>query len=181
MSNASIQTAALAAVLAPPAFRAPPDAPTGSLCDFDFLVGEWDVASRRLKKRWAASPQWEEFVGVSRLEKRLDGLANIEELSFPTKGFSGLTVRLFDLEDQRWSIFWASSRDGRLTPPMFGGYLGDRGDFVGEDTDEGAPVKVRFLWLRRGARGHPRWEQSFSRDGRRWEINWIMDFTPRRG
>ena len=61
---------------------------------------------------------------------------------------------------------------------MFGAFSGDTGVFEGEDTFEGRPILVRFIWSRTTS-GKPRWEQAFSEDGgETWETNWIMDFTP---
>ena len=42
--------------------------------------------------------EWEEFPGVSRASRHFGGAANFDEIDFPTKGFSGLTLRLYDPE-----------------------------------------------------------------------------------
>jgi hypothetical protein len=57
---------------------------------------------------------------------------------------------------------------------VVGGFDGERGEFVGEDLDEGRRVDVRFIWTRGTERA--RWEQAFSLDGRAWETNWVMEF-----
>ena len=159
------------------------DPPPGAAEDFDFLMGDWTVANRRLTSRWTGRPQWETFEGVSHCERRLGGVSNVDEIVFPERGFSGLTVRLFDTAARRWSIYWISSRDGLLQPPVHGGFDGDVGEFYGEDLDDGRFVLVRFLWWKRGPQGDPwggpRWEQAFSPDGRAWETNWVMDFRRR--
>jgi hypothetical protein len=60
---------------------------------------------------------------------------------------------------------------------VLGRFDGGIGTFVGEDTFDGRPILVRFLWLDITARTC-RWEQSFSDDGgATWEINWVMEFT----
>jgi hypothetical protein len=94
----------------------------------------------------------------------------------PSKGFSGMTVRVFNIAEQRWAIYWINSGSGILCPPVHGGFSGNRGDFFGEDSDNGQPVKVHFVWTRLDA-DHARWHQAFSLDGHAWETNWIMDFT----
>jgi len=147
------------------------------LHDFDFLKGIWSVANRRLKTRWKESDDWDEFPGTHfGHADQLGGIVNVDEMSFPTRGFSGWSVRLFDLERRRWAIYWADTRTGTLFPPVFGRFDGDRGEFVGDDEDEGRPVKVKFLWTRLGPDA-ARWEQSFSLDGKVWETNWVMSFT----
>jgi hypothetical protein len=149
---------------------------TGNLGDFDFLVGSWRVANRRLRRRWVRSNEWDEFPATSRCAKHLDGVVNIDEMVMPTLESSGLTVRAFDFAQRRWAIYWLNSRTGVLFPPVYGGFDGERGEFYGEDTDEGRPVKVQFIWMRRGPNA-ARWQQAFSLDGRDWETNWVMDFT----
>jgi len=89
---------------------------------------------------------------------------------------AGMTVRYFRLADQQWTIRWISARTGDIDPGVVGGFQGDRGEFYGEDLDDGRPVKVRFIWNRLGPDA-ARWEQSFSYDDGPWEINWIMEFT----
>ena len=149
---------------------------TGDVRDFDFLAGAWTVANRRLKVRGANSHEWEEFPATSRATLHLGGVANVDEIAFPTKGWSGMTVRVFNLEKHQWSIYWINSNSGVLFPPVVGGFRGNRGEFYGEDEDGGRPVKVRFIWTRRGPDA-ARWEQAFSPDGRTWETNWVMELT----
>lgn len=148
--------------------------PTGDVHDFDFLVGTWDGNNRRLKKRWVGSNDWDEFPGRLRCESRLGGVVNLDEVDFPTKGWSGVTVRAFDIEQRRWSLYWINSRTGKLFPPVLGGFKGDRGEFYGDDMDEGRPVKVRFVWTRLGP-DLAHWEQAFSLDGKQWETNWTVE------
>jgi hypothetical protein len=150
---------------------------TGRADDFDFLAGEWHIANRRLKARGVGSTEWDELPGSHRAALHLGGIANVEEIAFPT--WSGMAVRHFRLADRQWSIRWIDSRTGEIDSPVVGGFAGDRGEFYGEDVAGGQPVKVRFVWTRLGA-DRARWEQAFCHDGQRWEINWVMEFTRRR-
>jgi hypothetical protein len=152
-------------------------APTGDVHDFDYHLGAWTAVNRRLKQRWTSTPEWEEFPGETRYVGYLDGMVSVDETSFPTKGWAGLTVRVFHAGTRQWSIYWISSRDGTLGSPMVGGFQGERGLFYGDDTDDGRPVKVRFIRTKRPP-DRERWEQAFSRDGgESWETNWTADFT----
>ena len=47
---------------------------------------------------------------------------------------------------------------GALDPPVFGSFAGDSGVFLGEDTFEGRPILVRFIWsgVTRGRRAGSR-------------------------
>jgi hypothetical protein len=145
--------------------------------DFDFLTGSWDVRNRWLTDFLDETSDWEEFPGTSRASVHFAGGANFDEIDFPTKGFAGLTLRLFDTEREEWSLYWASKRTGTLFPPVTGRFTDGRGEFFGDDTHAGKDVRVRFVWS--GITEHTaRWEQAFSLDeDRTWVTNWIMDLT----
>ena len=90
-----------------------------------------------------------------------------------------MSFRFFDPDTGSWSIYWADSRrPGLLDPPVIGSFSDGVGVFEGDDTFEGRPIRVRFIWS--GVETPtPRWEQAFSDDGgRAWETNWVMEFTP---
>lgn len=171
--------AALTACAAPaaiPPVAAPAEIRTGNIHDFDFIAGAWTLDNRRLKARFAGSHDWDTFPAVDCGAIYLGGLVNVDELVFPTKGWAGVTVRTFDVAKHQWSIYWISSRDGVLTPPEVGGFDGPRGEFFGEDTDDGRHVQVRYVWVKKDA-DHAHWEQSFSLDGKSWEVNWMNDLS----
>jgi hypothetical protein len=141
--------------------------------DFDFLHGRWDVAHRKLRERLAGSTDWAAFGGVAEVHPVLQGLGNVDRCTF--EGHEGVTLRLFDVEKQVWTIHWADSRRGRLDPPLAGRFENGVGLFYGDDSHEGRAVRVRFLW---SSEPRPRWEQAFSVDGgETWETNWVMEFT----
>lgn len=147
--------------------------PTGSITDFDFLHGSWNVANRRLRQRWVNYDEWDVFESTAQCTP---GLANIEQIDVPSRGFSGLTIRLFDASTSTWSIRWVNSNIGQLEPAVVGGFEGTVGTFVGNDIDDGQPVSVRFRWETLGP-NQARWEQAFSCEPGVSETNWIMDFT----
>lgn len=149
------------------------------MSDFDFLVGTWDVVNHWRRDFLDPASDWEEFPAVSHATRHFDGSANFDEIDFPTKGFGGLTLRLYQPETEQWSLYWASKRTGRLFPPVVGRWVGDRGEFYGDDTHDDRPVRVRFIWTRAGAES-ARWEQAYSLDGEQsWLTNWTMDLTRR--
>jgi hypothetical protein len=141
--------------------------------DFDFLVGTWQVANRRLKVRHVGSSDWDEFPGHNTMRTILGGLGNVDEIVFPTKGWSGVTLRLFDPQLRQWSIYWVNSRDGIMQPPVVGTFEDGIGKFYCDDVDDGRPIRVRYIWSQiTGQSAH--WEQAFSVDGgATWETNWV--------
>ncbi len=147
--------------------------------DFDFFVGTWDTINRRLLKALAGCTEWDEFPATSQATTMLGGLANIDEIAFPTKGYNGMTVRLFDPETKEWCLYWMSSRTPVMTVPQVGHFVDGVGDFLGDDIYEGQAIRVRYLWSGISATT-ARWEQAFSVDGEKtWETNWTMDMTRR--
>jgi hypothetical protein len=143
--------------------------------DFDFLIGSWDITNRKLKRRLAGSDDWAEFPATSTCQSLFGGAANIDEIVFPTEGVSGLTLRLFDPVTKQWSLNWANSETGRLFPPVVGSFTDGRGEFYGDDSHEGTPVRVRYIWSEITPTS-ARWEQGFSMDGEQtWETNWVME------
>ncbi|MCX4704782.1 hypothetical protein [Streptomyces sp. NBC_01373] len=145
--------------------------------DFDFLHGEWEVHHRRRTDFLDPDSGWEEFGATSRCWSLFDGAANIDEIDMPHLGSKGLTLRLFDRENERWSLNWSSSRSGKLFPPVTGRFEGGRGEFYGDDTHDGKDVRVRFVWSGISAT-MARWEQAFSVDGgATWVTNWSMYFS----
>ncbi len=149
--------------------------------DFDFLVGgTWHVANRRLRQRHVGSTDWITFEHTSHAVTMMDGQISVDENVFASQGFTGVTFRSLDVAARRWAIYWINSRDGHVQPPVHGGWNGDRGEFRGDDEDDGRPVRVRFLWERLGPDA-ARWSQDFAlidRDGAAdgpWETNWVME------
>lgn len=146
---------------------------------FNFLIGSWDLANRRLKEPLTGSTEWYEFPSTAESISLLGGAANMDEMSMPTLGFSGVTLRLYNAERDEWSLYWISSRRLVLDPPVVGRFTDGVGTFYGDDTHEGRPIRVRFLWSKiTPTSAH--WEQAFSvDDGKTWETNWMNDLTRR--
>jgi len=148
--------------------------------DFDFLAGRWHIASRRLRQRHVGCTEWDEYEGRSQAYSLMGGLISIDDNDFSSRGFSGCTFRTLDVTAQAWSIYWVNSRVGRVEPPVVGGWNGDRGEFFGDDTDDGRPIHVRFHWERLGP-ARARWSQDFalivpgSTEHPAWERNWVME------
>jgi hypothetical protein len=154
-------------------------APATTANDFDFLLGSWRISNRRLKELLVGSDEWDEFPSTSVAQPFFDGAGSFELVDFPTKGWKGMSVRLFDPEREEWTIYWANNRTGLLQAPVVGRFVDGRGEFYGDDTHdatpEGTPVRARYLWTEITERS-ARWEQAFSVDGERtWETNWIME------
>jgi hypothetical protein len=74
------------------------------------------------------------------------------------------------------SLYWINPKSAKLDAPLLGGFDDTRGQFYGEDVDDGRPIKVRYSWVIED-RNHARWEQAFSFDNRSWETNWTTEFT----
>ncbi len=159
---------------------APLPALTGHEHDWDWLVGNWTVKHHRLKGRLVGSTTWEDFNGTSKLWLTLGGLGTVDDnvLELPEGTYRAVGMRAFDPKTGRWAIWWLDGRNPTsIDPPVYGAFKDGVGTFVGDDTLNGRPIKVRFRWSEITANS-ARWEQAFSPDGgRTWEVNWVMQFS----
>lgn len=148
--------------------------------DFDFLAGTWDSRQRRLVKVLAGQDEWYTFDATLDCQVLLDGTGVFDVLRAPERGFEGLTLRLFNPDEQVWRIWWASKNSGgMLDVPVVGRFEDGAGTFECDDVWEGTPIRVRYRWSQTDTE-HPHWEQAFSTDGgATWEVNWTADFTRR--
>jgi hypothetical protein len=151
------------------------DAPT----DWNFFYGNWKVKHRRLKKRLSADTNWETFDGTCMAQPILGGFGNIEDnvLLLPAGTYRAFCVRSYDVETGTWAIWWLDRRNPHaIDVPVIGEFKDGVGKFLADDTYDGRPIKVQYLWTRIDTPS-PRWEQAFSADGgAAWETNWTMDF-----
>jgi hypothetical protein len=151
--------------------------PAAGAHDFDFLVGEWRVHHRRLKP---GGHEWVQFEGTCSNRALMDGSANMEEhaLDAPGGAYHAVALRAYDSKAGQWAIWWLDGRypSGPLDPPMKGRFENGVGRFYSDYTQDGKPMRVRFLWSDITTIS-ARWEQATSSDGgTTWEPNWIMSF-----
>lgn len=151
--------------------------------DFDFLLGRWRIANRRLHDRQDPDcREWFEFGATLENRSIIGGLGNLESYSVPASAerpaFEGMTLRLFEPDRGLWRIWWASNAyPGRLDPPMEGRFTDGHGQFYGDEEVEDGSLPVRFDWYDLSATT-ARWEQSLSYDGgETWRPNWVWELT----
>ncbi len=157
------------------------DSATASVHDFDFLVGRWRVHHRKLKERLANNHEWVEFEGTLSSQALMGGYSNVDDLVLDVPGgaYRGVALRSFDSRTKQWSIWWLDIRTplGPLDPPMRGGFHNGVGTFYADDTFNGRPVRIRFIWSKITPTSC-HWEQAYSPDGgTTWETNWVQDIT----
>jgi len=158
-----------------------PESAASGVHDFDFLIGCWNVQHRRLRERLANGHDWVDFKGTTVVQILLGGNGNIDDnvLELPGETYRALSLRSFDPKSQLWSIWWLDGRSpqGPLDPPVRGGFQDGVGTFYADDTFNGRPIRVRFVWSDITPTS-ARWAQSFSADGgQTWETNWTMEFV----
>lgn len=147
--------------------------PTGRSGDFEFLTGTWKIRNRRL-----VAGAFDEFESEATVFSILGGLASVEELRIPARGFSGMGLRLLDVERRLWADFWVNSKSGILTtPPVWGSFVDGIGRWDQDDEADGAPIIVRGVWDQITPTAC-RWYQAVSRDdGQSWAENWVMHWA----
>lgn len=145
--------------------------------DFDFINGSWNVHNHYLQGRLKGSTEWIDFDAHAEAHSLLNGAGQIEQYSATRDGKQvlGTTLRLLNPTTGEWSLYWADNIRPGLQPPMIGKFVGDIGDFFGDEEVDRKRVLCRFRWTKGES---PRWEQAFSPDaGKTWELNWVMTFT----
>ena len=147
-------------------------AATGAAGDFDFLSGNWKIKHRKLKDK-----KWDQFEGEASVCGILGGVASVEELRIPSRKFSGMGLRLLDVERKLWADYWVNGKNGVLTsPPSWGSFTNGVGTWDSDDVDGDKPIIVRGVWDQITSDSF-RWHQAVSRDdGQTWEENWIMNW-----
>ena len=146
--------------------------------DFDFLHGRWRVHNVRLRERLSGCEDWDEFEARVDCRPVLGDGGTQDQFHTDWQGdYRGMTLRLYDPRQRRWSLHWANRDDGVLEPAVTGRFHNGVGRFFGRDRLRGREVWVRFLWHDiQPDSAH--WEQAFSADhGEHWETNWHMHFV----
>jgi len=148
--------------------------------DFDFEAGSWKIHLKRMEHPLTGSHTWVEFDGTSVTRKLWDGGAQLERFDTdgPSGHVQGLTLRLYDPESHRWSLYWANQKSGELSlPATVGAFKDGRGEFYDQEMWHGKPILVRYVWSEITPNS-AHFEQAFSDDwGKTWEVNWITDQT----
>ncbi|MCX7359476.1 MAG: hypothetical protein NT015_15215 [Alphaproteobacteria bacterium] len=166
-----------AAMSAPATFDPMPPLPAtptpGRPGDFDFLTGEWRIHNRSI-----VNGEWLEYPGEATVHAILAGVGSVEELRISARNFSGMGLRLLDVEKRVWADHWVNARSGVVTVPgQRGSFENGAGIFITDDVADGVPVKYVSVWDNITPRSC-RWRQASSRDGgQTWDQNWIMEWS----
>ena len=152
----------------------------GSVHDFDFFLGTWKVAHRRLKLRLANNREWEAFTGTTTCQSLLGGSVNLNEGVSHRAGrtFRGMGLRAFDARTGQWADWYLDANNPTtLGAPGIGRFANGIGTFLSDEEFEGRPIRVRGIFTPISA-SEAQWEQAFSPDGgATWETNWVMRYT----
>ncbi|HFA49752.1 MAG TPA: hypothetical protein ENJ95_12150 [Bacteroidetes bacterium] len=152
--------------------------------DFDFLLGEWDVISKRRKKWLVNNDEWIPAEATCKVWKQLGGMLVMDEFHNTRNGKEQVssTLRIYNPNKKEWTLYWLSTAFPNLglMPQVKGSFKNGTGRFFGEEDFNGKKVKLRFLW-KISENGTPHWEQAyFDKKNNEWETNWIMDFTKKK-
>jgi len=147
----------VAAAQTPP--PSPPPKPAGCKStearQFDFWVGEWDVADAKGK-----------IVGRNRIVATHDGCV-LQESWTGNGGFTGTSLNAYDAERKEWHQTWVDNGGGVLK--LDGTFGGGRMVLRGESLVEGKKVAQRITWAPLpDGRVRQLWESS--EDGATWTV-----------
>lgn len=118
--------------------------------------------------------EWLHFSGAMTARTYFNGAISNDEFHFPSRSSRGMTIRLFDPDTEQWSLYWVSSLDGKLNPPVRGGFSSGVGEFYRDSVRDGQPTRIRYRW-RNISHHEASWELALSTDsGASWNTNWEM-------
>jgi hypothetical protein len=150
--------------------------------DFDFLYGSWLVHNSRLKKTSTGKERWFKYDATDKYWPLPGGLGNEDYYRTDrfTKGFVGLTIRLYDPATGIWKIYWIDNVNshGDAGIPNVGRFQGNVGIFDEQFTYLGKPAIDRYTWTKLGKDGKlaPHFEESISQDGgKTWKLVFICN------
>ncbi|HTL91531.1 MAG TPA: hypothetical protein VL176_04245 [Steroidobacteraceae bacterium] len=164
-----------------PGLAATPHVRDGSH-DFDFFYGSWVLRCQRLKSPVDTSHDWVKFDATDEARPLPGGLGNEDfaRSSYPTKGFVGMTLRLYDRATGLWRLYWIDTKSshGDAGTPNVGRWQGNVGTFDARITYDGKPAIDRYTWTRLGNRSKiaAHFQESLSFDGgKTWKIFYFND------
>ena len=159
----------LAACIASACGAAPPACTAPEHRQFDFWVGEWDVADASGKP-----------AGTNRISAIHDGCALREEWQ-GRSGVTGSSLNVYDRERKRWHQTWVDSSGGLLV--LEGGFADGAITLSGTSFEAGAPSKRTLQRIRWQAQPDGRvrqlWETS-ANEGNDWSVVFDGWYTRRR-
>src|SRR6185437_1838899 len=91
---------------------------------FDFHFGTWRTQILSRASTASGAAQWTKMTGTVIDQPLWNGKANLEKIEASGAGahFQGLTLFLFDPKTGQWSQQFASSSDGLMEEPVYGGF-----------------------------------------------------------
>ncbi|MGF7042721.1 hypothetical protein [Mucilaginibacter lappiensis] len=147
--------------------------------DFDFEIGTWKTALKRLQEPLTGSSSWVEYSGTTVVRKVWNGRANLVELDVtgPSGHIEALSLRLYNIVAHQWSLNFSGSGSGVMSQPTIGQFQNGRGEFYDQETYNGRAILVRFI-ISDITANSCHFEQAFSADGgKTWEVNWVATDT----
>jgi hypothetical protein len=147
--------------------------------DFDPLLGAWKEHTRIRQHPLTGSDTWTEFEGIDVYRKIWGGRAIMDEYEGDsnTRHSESVMLYTYNPSTNQWSVYFASSNDGKVTPPNAGEFKDGRGEFYTQDTLNGRLRYNRYIWSKLTTNS-PRFEESWSDDGgKTWEVDNITDLT----
>ncbi len=145
----------------------PPPGSAPEVRQFDFWLGEWDVA-------WGEGKR-----GANRIEAILNGCVIQENFDgAPGTPLKGMSVSTYDARRKCWRQTWVDDAGNYWA--FTGGFQDSRMTLATDDlTAEGKPIKLRMVWYNL-APDELDWNWEKSEDGGlTWTALWQLHYTRR--
>lgn len=145
---------------------------------FDFLIGDWTVANRRLSAPLSGEDDWYDTEATASATNLHNGAISVDEMWYAELGFAGSSIRVHSPRMTRGPSTGSTATPGTSKPRYTEARSEDGSRFVatGPDEFDGTPILARYYW-HSIAPDSATWEQAFSVAGETWETNWVMEWT----
>lgn len=153
---------------------------------FDFWIGDWKINEQILEE----DGSWISLNASTHVIPELNGCALLEkwegEVMFFWEGMKhpesmkGMSIRSYDPQSEKWSIYWMDSRHPVFGVPYTGNFKSNKGEFYRTwETPQG--MREGRITFNKTGKDSVKWKLAVSRDeGKNWTTLWIMDMQRRR-
>ena len=146
--------------------------------DMNFNLGSWTVHIRALHQSADDRTHWNNFEGTAVVDRVWNGRAQLEQIEADGSvgHLEALVLFLYDPSSHQWSKTFATSSDGQLGQPMYGGFTNGRGEFYDQEPFHGRMVLLRAVWTDITAASSDFEEFSSVDSGRTWKPYFVASF-----
>jgi hypothetical protein len=172
----SLLSAVLLCLISPIPGAAQEESPCSSpeAAQFDFWLGEWELASRM--RTGPGEEDWQEGTASNRIEKTLDGCVILENFDGrPATELIGMSVSTWNSRLGKWQQTWVDNQGGYLD--FVGRFKDGRMVLSRETVRDGKKILQRMVFDNITENSLDWAWQSSEDEGKSWKLLWHLHYT----